>query len=333
MAPTMDEATLSFDQVVHMLTSSDDGRDGEPDSRRDIQAFSAHLDRFLAQQGDRGETLERVETGTNGRSAVVLARRPLEFPWWHFWRKGHDHEDHLKELYFVLPAGDRPEVLGLVNRCDDARVQVGRISNASGRYRNRHLETLYSVACNLLRILDEPVGRRDGGLEARALAQVAGQLTLVEERFQWVLQRNATVSYLRGVVLGFVAAALPAVALLFLSITLHWPPVSLQPALLCFAGGAVTASTNALLRITQGTLTIVGNDSHLLIGFYGSFRPFIGAVFAVVLYAMVSSKLVNLTSPTVDNELPSLIIAFAAGFSEGLVPDLVSGLKLSGGGR
>jgi hypothetical protein len=327
----MNEAALSFDQVVHMLTPSDD----EPNGRGDIQAFSAHLERFLAHQGDQGETLERVEYGTHGRSAVVLARRPIEFPRWHLWRNGtrHNQEDHLKELYFVLPAADRPEVLGLVNRCDDARVQVGRISNASGRYRNRHLETLYSVACNLLRILDVPVGNHDGGLEARALAQVSEQLTLVEARFQWVLQRNATVSYLRGVAIGLLAAVLPAAALLFLSIALHWPPASLQPALLCFAGGAVTASTNALLRITQGTLTIVGNDSHLLIGFYGSFRPFIGAVFAVVLYAMVAGKLVNLTSPTVDNELPSLIIAFAGGFTEGLVPDLVSGLKLSGGGR
>ena len=54
----------------------------------------------------------------------------------------------------------------------------------------------------------------------------------------------------------------------------------------------MAAAANAMLRLVQGTPTVQGEESHLLITLFGAFRPALGAAFALMAYALIVGSVV-----------------------------------------
>jgi hypothetical protein len=173
--------------------------------------------------------------------------------------------------------------------------------------------------------------RPDGKPKDKALANARDVLVQLEEYYDRAGNRAARIVYFWGMVAG-VAVALALAALFALIVYLSFLEVDVDEAgvrgfFVCYAAGALGAVVSVLMRMRRDdgfTLDyeIGRNQSFRL----GSFRPFLGAVFGLLIYFALESGLLQIAVPdsnaatgSTDASLYFLaFIAFVAGFSERL---------------
>jgi uncharacterized membrane protein YbhN (UPF0104 family) len=86
---------------------------------------------------------------------------------------------------------------------------------------------------------------------------------------------------------------------------------------LCFAAGAVGALVSVMYRLRPGgSFSIDVEVGRPLVRRLGVFRPFVGATFGLLVYAMLASGVLLVQTSTDRPDLYFAVAAFFAGFSE-----------------
>jgi hypothetical protein len=142
----------------------------------------------------------------------------------------------------------------------------------------------------------------------------------VREYYARAGENSARIVYFRGMVLGTVALALAVGAAFGFGWALGWIDPGHEPTYTLFvsvamgAAGAILSVMTRMAKRDGFTLEFeVGRKS---MRFLGGIRPWIGALFAFVLYLALKSNLVELLQGQEHGIYFYATIAFAAGFSD-----------------
>lgn len=218
------------------------------------------------------------------------------------------------EVDFRFNPETRATILALQNECEYYRVQRYRVRRT--QYEEMFAQRLFDAA--------QAVMQLDNASAHELPDKIAAANTVVDDvrqRYEWIQNRVGSLSYLLGLLIGVVGVAVPLLIWVVFAALLHG---NLTVAL-CMLGGAVAAAANSMFRLVQGVPTVKGEDSRTLITIFAAFRPALGAIFALIAYALVVGGFLPVKSPTDPQEHFWFVIgiSFIAGFTEGFTPDLI----------
>jgi hypothetical protein len=172
----------------------------------------------------------------------------------------------------------------------------------------------------------DPAGRQSG-----AVGVLTDSVVSVEEFYRSAARQRARLVYFLGMLIGLV----PVGALLWLVRLVRVPAASRGAVLGAFIAGAVGAIVSVLWRMTRNRFRISYETSMRYVGLMGSFRPTLGAFFALIAYVALASGVLRL-----DVNVPPrfrfafyLLVGFFAGFSERLAQDVIARSRGALGGN
>jgi hypothetical protein len=142
--------------------------------------------------------------------------------------------------------------------------------------------------------------------------------------------RQAQIVYLGGMLKGFVVLIAGAIGLGYLFTSLDVPGVDMTTFLGCLIAGGIGAVVSVLMRMNAGKFSVNHEVGREYLSRLGSFRPAIGAVFALLTYFTLRGGLLpNVDPPSTDGDSAQafswyLAVGFLMGFSERLAKEMVS---------
>jgi hypothetical protein len=270
---------------------------------------------------------------TTGASAVAVTVRKAPRPWrW----LGRDPQLRFHRATDWVTK-ESPPIAKVLQRCETLAIRVSEVLRGTGE--RVAMQWILSVASHLLGYVDRQEGRPETG-EARAFAQSQiGELVKVERYYERAGSNAGRLVYFWGMMVGVLAIALlaPLVAAIFLLFDLYDSHTrELQTFFACYSAGAVGAIVSVMQRMNRGEdqFAIDYEVGRPAIRRIGSFRPFLGAVFGVVLYFALSSGIFETSVPPDDAQAFFYygILAFVAGFSERFTKVILGGAESILGG-
>jgi hypothetical protein len=224
---------------------------------------------------------------------------------------------------------DLPEVAGLLHRCDAMAAKFTELL----RHGSQHIamDWTLAIAGRLLGFADgstpRPLAERDELAES-----ASDELDQVEEYYQRAGEATGRLVYFWGMMIGVAALGVIGLAgALLLSaigeLDFHDPKT--QNLFASYSLGAVGAVVSVLSRMTSGRKGQFFVDFEVgrpPIRRVGSFRPLLGAVFALILYFALRGDLVQLGAEAGSEEPLEYyaVLSFFAGFSERWVRGVLS---------
>ncbi|HEU5214864.1 MAG TPA: hypothetical protein VFU30_04920 [Gaiellaceae bacterium] len=230
--------------------------------------------------------------------------------------------------------GDRSEIADLLHDCDLLAIRVGEVlRGASERITMRWI---FSVQEHLLGFFErtDPTaprlrrwvlnGKRDmDRAELRLVLAQRQELARIEEYYLRIAGKAGRIVYVSGMIAGAVFIALVC-ALIAVGLAVWYPEgwtANERYLLLCAGAGAAGALTSVLARMNSigGSFTIDVELGRPLLRRLGLYKPFVGAIFGVAVYWIVTAGLLTTKLPKEAHNGRIFffgIIAFLAGFSE-----------------
>jgi hypothetical protein len=235
---------------------------------------------------------------------------------------GESEEPSLHVVYNIAESKGDPHELerlqGILYDAQALSVQVNELIR--GKQRRVLLEELYGLITDLLDLLDT-------GTEAVIGAGSADLHRTHLERVKAKLENSGTVQGQIAYLLGMLAGVLLLGSLAVLSgWLLHLGGVSrtTQTDLIgAFVAGGLGAVISVLARVSGGTLNLKFEMGRKWVTIVGAMRPFVGAVFGLVLFGLLEGNFVPiaLSNDATTRFFTVATLSFAAGFNERWVQD------------
>ncbi len=193
------------------------------------------------------------------------------------------------------------------------------------------LHRIFAASTRLLAFADrdDPDAAAADPELANVLREQAAELEEVDAFYQQAGQSSARIVYFRGMILGTVALAVAVGAAFGLGWTLGWIEPGHEPTYTLFvsvAMGAAGAILSVMTRMAkQDGFTLEFEVGRKSMRFLGGIRPWIGALFAFVVYLALKSGLAELLPEEDHGVYFYATVAFAAGFSERRAKVLLGG--------
>jgi hypothetical protein len=219
---------------------------------------------------------------------------------------------------------DSPRAKELLFRC--LRVHYHALEFLKPKPRKICMRMTFNVITMLLGTLDTRAGNggkaSDFDHSPEDQRTIEKELESTEAYFLQSAQRTARLEYLIGMIPGLILAALVAV--------LIWNVTAVpQEFSIALVGGALGALVSVMSRLTAGKLTLNHEYGKATLRILGGMRPFIGALFGLALYVLISGALIPMEVPGEDKQRYFFAgIAFLAGFSERWAQDMIDPGKL-----
>jgi hypothetical protein len=216
-----------------------------------------------------------------------------------------------------------PEVAQILHR---GEVQYVSVRNALRGLSQRLLVNWLFVWMRDLMIASAP--NAEGQIEAMTpeeIQQQEDELDRIAEHYEQAASREAQIVYLGGMlsgVLALCAITIPVGILLAASDA----PVNLTTFFGCLIAGALGALVSVVTRMSADKFHVRHEVGRSYVQRVAAFRPFIGGVFGLLVYfALQGGVIRQLDVPTDDSDRFAffLVLAFAAGFSERLVKEVL----------
>ena len=148
------------------------------------------------------------------------------------------------------------------------------------------------------------------------------RLTMAKEYHKRAAQLRAQKYYLLGAIVGVSGIMALIVWLSVIPLMTGYMPALeanlLISALIC---GGIGAIISVMMRMNNDKLSLNYEARNWLLFVIGTFRPVVGAVFAVVITALFQSGLLPFLH--IQNDVAYYVIGFLAGFSERFAPDML----------
>ena len=272
--------------------------------------FRSQMERFVAEQGP----IINAYWCTTEASGVALTERRGERVLGFLWRRAPNIRFHSATDWATH---DAPEVNHVMHTTETLAIRVSEVLCKTPE--RIAMQWLLSVAGYLLSVVDVE-GRPNKHEATKAARRARNELTKVETYYDRAGEKTGRLIYFWGMMIGVLTlGAFGALGALLYALPEDNALHDTKNFFVCYAMGAVGAVVSVLTRMSQR-----GDDAFVdyevgrpALRRVGSFRPVIGAVFAVVLYFGLKSGLITLTTGTKE---PSTFfyatLAFMAGFSE-----------------
>lgn len=263
---------------------------------------------------------------TSEASAVALTEekgtRVLGF----LWRRQPNIRFHSATDWVTKGA---PDIGHALHTCETLAIRVTEV--LAGTSERIAMQWILSVAGYLLGVVDQGRGKPAPSEVARAVTRARSELAQVETYYDGAGEKTGRLIYFWGMmlglaVLGALAVIGTAVYSIFGNFELKDPDTRLF--YVCYTMGAVGAFISVMTRMAGGGgFTIDYEVGRPALRRVGSFRPIIGAVFAVVLYFALRGDLIQLQTADSGEHTTYFYgaLAFLAGFSERRAKILLGG--------
>jgi hypothetical protein len=261
---------------------------------------------------------------TAERASFMVHERLINFPWTDAQRLLHQADAIADQAVEWWP------------RIEDGKLsrQERKQKEANDLERRPHIDRAYNVMTAILSAIDQEsrrVGkdkkRHDEERDVRSEAYRASMIVIeadlarAEALLDAAAQRQAQLSYTKGMLLGAAAVGLVSLAI-GVAFYLTDTPAADGVALLA---GALGALVSVLQRMTSGSLRL---DTHAGTGMlfrFGALRPVIGAILGMAVFTFVVGGLLPVISSTPNEELAFVAaVAFLAGFNERFAQDVIA---------
>ncbi len=233
---------------------------------------------------------------------------------------------------------DDTEIDGMLLGCDRMAVEAVRL--LEGRDLQSCTQVLYASAKTLLCFKEELERRKASSIaqkirptkndlkseQINCLKIVKGHLDYARQYHARAARLNAERRYSWGMLAG---VFLLIVSALIFGVLLRRPqiPVPEEMSLLyIFASlicGGVGAAVSVMWRMINGNLTVRHEVGRRTIFTVGVFRPITGALFGLLVFALIQSGLLPFTIQPENPLFFYSVIGFLAGFSERFAPDML----------
>jgi hypothetical protein len=250
---------------------------------------------------------------------------------------------------------DEPDFARVLLEIDRYTIRVANV--LSGMSRRIALFTLFALTRHILTFLEAVHDRTESArmneqdpdrleLEENLLqGEREDALRVHEENLVWLRSyyqraaaRQAQIVYLAGMLVGFVALCVATVGLGFLFRAFAVPGVDLTLFIGCLVAGGIGAMMSVLLRMSSGKFSVNHEVGREYLTRLGSFRPAIGATFALVIYFALKGGLIpQVRLPSLELEPDRafgffLAVGFLVGFSERLAKEMLGQAESGLGG-
>jgi hypothetical protein len=283
----------------------------------DAQLEEAYRTKLSEFQRDQGK-LEGVYWSTKSPSAVAMTVK-------HGVRPRGDplrlrERDDVVRFHRVTDwvTRDAPLVAELLHECDLLASRVEQVlRGASERIAMRWI---LGIAMHLLGFLERDRAAADPQTEEQQFVDTQRRrLAEVEVYYHRAASQAGRIVYVSGMLVGvFLIVVIGALGAWLLSKTTT-SPHHRNLALLCYGAGALGALVSAMSRMGKpeaGKFNIDFELGRPLIRRLGVFRPFVGGIFGLALFALLASGLLDLKPASGLEPYYYGFTAFLAGFSE-----------------
>lgn len=209
-----------------------------------------------------------------------------------------------------------------------ARQSVRASNILRGMTQRIAISNLFALSRDIMTSLDTKGGGRGLSAYQRDLHAIAADAREAGAR-------EAQVVYLKGLMKGVAAliVLVPALATLFSSVSV--PDVDSKLFVGCLIAGSLGAVMSVLMRMSSGKLQVSHEFGREYLSKLGFARPFIGAIFALLLYfAFKGNLLQQISVPDPDKGEFAFFVTsgFLIGFSERFAKEIVRTAESSAGG-
>jgi hypothetical protein len=306
---TAQAGSVSFAELVRAHYAWERGGcvDG-PEEKR----YRAALTAFQAEEGD----LLHVYWATRRPSAVALT---LKQRGW-LSRMVSDHDARIRLHRVTDWLAREGQIADLMHHCDTLAIKVSEVLRGSSE--RIAMQWIYAVQSHLLGFVERHGGRPDKAAIKEVWRSQTEELIEVERYYTRAATKAARIVYFWGMMIGATASAVIGVglaALLWQSGFFDEPNTRIaQTFFVCFVAGTLGAVVSVLMRMSSNKFRVDYEVGRSTIRRLGSFRPFIGAVFGIMLFFIVKSGLLNIELPDSESETFFFLgsLAFLAGFNE-----------------
>jgi hypothetical protein len=284
-----------------------------PNETRAVERYHHTLEQFQAYEGE----ITHVYWSSKRASAVALTvKRRGKLAQWAL------DDDAVIRLHRVTDWLE-PEyrIAELLHHCDTLAIKVSEVLRGSSE--RIAMQWLYTVESHLLGFIERTGGRADRAALKEVVRSQTEELIEIERYYARAATKAARIVYFWGMVAGAaVSAALGTGLALALWLGDRFDPpntLTTQTFFLCFVAGTMGAFISVLMRMSSNSFRVDYEVGRSTIRRLGSFRPFIGAIFGVVLFFVVESGLlsINLEDKTPREKFFYYgSLAFLAGFNE-----------------
>jgi hypothetical protein len=283
------------------------------------------LRRFQAEHGE----IIHDYWSESAPAAVAVTSRPLPF--------GRAQQLALHRRTEQLSAS-RPEFSRLLLRIDRQAVRGSNV--LAGMSQRIAITNLYSLTRDVTAYLEADreirLGRSKNGIPEHdaTVSAYNSELKNIAHYVGEAGSRQAQIIYLQGMMRGLLALIVlaPLLALMFRAIDV--PGLDSTLFVACLIAGSFGAAMSVLMRMSGGRFVVnheVGREYVTNLGFA---RPFIGAVFAVLLYFAFRGELLQQVEPPSEPQGAfAFFVAsgFVIGFSERFAKEIVRAADQSSG--
>jgi hypothetical protein len=321
---------VSFAEVVRVHYEWERAmRRGTPDDELE-QLFRDKLREFQQKEG----ALLHAYWSRRRPSAVALTVRPRRRlkprtlrRWWPLRGKSQRIEDPLTDPDAIIRlhrvtdwlARESP-IADLLHHCDTLGIRVGEILR--GTSERIAMQWIYAVQSHLLGFIERTEGKATKAQVDEIVSSQKRELIAIEHYYDRAGDKTARVVYFAGMMLGAfysaILAGLGALAL-WLGGWIEEPHVQgIETFFVSYAAGGIGAIVSVMFRMAnEDKFAIDYEVGRPTVRKLGAFRPFIGAIFGVAMYFLISSGLPQVELPDDDTAFFYYgIVAFLAGFAE-----------------
>lgn len=227
------------------------------------------------------------------------------------WQKGGFH--------FQYNLGTLPVAAETIIRINQLHYDAHRILNPAES--EDCFRELYSAATDISGIIEEHRNMTDAATEKAKIAAVGLNLDELDRRY---LQVKAQLLYFGGVIFGAASAVL---GIVFISTLAGLNSVGVVAMMLA----AIGATISVVQKMSDEALTIKYDVGWFAVMFRGFTRPIIGSFAALLLLLAIKAELIPVSKTGGPGAAYILLIGFAIGWAERVIPDIFSRAGLQGG--
>ncbi len=249
-------------------------------------------------------------------SGVALTLKTVR-PWQRLWRK-----DAIVRLHSATDwiTRDTPDIAHEIHQCETLGIRASEVLRGTSEL--VAMRWLLAAISRMLGVVDRPDERSPGRAQIkRAVALNRAELKEIHSYYDKAGESQGRLVYFQGMMIGAALLALVlggVTGVLYLSNFSHWHSSATQSILIAVAMGAVGAIVSVMSRMAgrgRSGFSVDHEVGRKTVRRLGSFRPFIGATFALALYFAIESDLL-----VIGTDKKTLyfygIVSFLAGFSE-----------------
>ena len=195
------------------------------------------------------------------------------------------------------------------------------------------IQRLFGVTAYLLGTFD---GNDLSEKESKpVLDSVAAELAEIRKEYVTAATRSAQIVYFWGMVAGLACLSVLLLVVLPVLAGADTPTWAREAFYGCAFAGALGAMVSVVARMNASSFKVEYDIGRPTLRRLGAFRPFVGAVFGVVIFLALASHLMHIDVGDGNGERQFaffVVWAFIGGFSERFVRDTLDGVQASVGG-